>query len=468
MDIYLDIAVALSCAAGGAMCGWITHAVGVFAPQRSDVVRSIRESPGHDPEPVVAEPELAHEELLAEVADRLKSHAAKMSENVDAHQSRVRDINDQLTGGGEVRPEDLADLVHQVLESNTQMQRQLETAQDQIHQQTLELESAHRRADTDALTKIPNRGAFDSHIETRFRVGPFTIPEVPHAGTLALLDVDHFKKFNDVYGHLAGDEVLRVVAGVLHAKLNGYGQVARYGGEEFAIVFDGMTAEDAAPIADAVRAAIAVRGIEFEDQLLHVTASMGLACLRDGETVAGWIERADQALYKSKEAGRDCAHRMSENEAVRIEASSGTDQAKADSVDAEAAGSGEWDYLPDRESLETTLEQLRAKAGSDLQVSVVAIRCESALPPDLRRSMLPIVRSGLRSVDRLGVMDGNTLLVLLPSIEKSTARQNANRMIESLRAVRPEDPPHMAASVAEVCDGESFSELTDFLSEQLA
>ena len=104
---------------------------------------------------------------------------------------------------------------------------------DRIQQQTMQIESAERRAETDALTQVPNRRAFDAYLKCVVtQRGPGA------AGTLALLDVDLFKQFNDVYGHRAGDEVLRVVANVLHSHLQPFGLVARFGGEEFAIILD--------------------------------------------------------------------------------------------------------------------------------------------------------------------------------------------------------------------------------------
>ncbi len=88
--------------------------------------------------------------------------------------------------------------------------------------------------------------------------------------TMALLDVDHFKKFNDNYGHLAGDEVLRIVAGLIHSRLSQYGHVARYGGEEFAIVFDGSSKDEVCQLIEQARNAISQRETVFENKSLRV------------------------------------------------------------------------------------------------------------------------------------------------------------------------------------------------------
>ena len=104
---------------------------------------------------------------------------------------------------------------------------------DRIQQQTIQIESAERRAETDVLdASAKSTRAFDTHLKRRHAEGLGAV------GTLALLDVDLFKQFNDVYGHRAGDEVLRVVANVLHSHLQPYGLVARFGGEEFVIILD--------------------------------------------------------------------------------------------------------------------------------------------------------------------------------------------------------------------------------------
>ena len=139
------------------------------------------------------------------------------------------------------------------------------------------------------------------------------------AGTLALLDVDHFKQFNDVYGHRAGDEVLKIVAKVMHSKLNNFGLVARYGGEEFAVIMDGYSVQDAKDLIESARAAIGEREIQFEDKRLRVAASAGIAELMEGESIESWLQRADDAMYRSKEVGRNCGHWMDDTHPIRIE-----------------------------------------------------------------------------------------------------------------------------------------------------
>ena len=304
--MWLDLAIALSCGGGGLVCGWIMHAIGGFG--NHTLVKQAAASINHDE--VQVKPA---DERIVEVADRLKSYAVSMAADVDAHQTKVQAVNNSLIESGETSPEAVVQAVNQLIAANEAMQTQLQQAQDQIHEQAEQIESAEHRATTDALTRVPNRGAFDKHLEHRHSLGP------GKAGTLALLDVDHFKKFNDVYGHRAGDEVLRVVAKILHVRLQGYGLVARYGGEEFVVILDGYSVDQAKDLIEAARSRLASGRFIFEDKRLRVSASAGVAELVEIESTEQWLQRADDAMYQSKEAGRDCAHWMDGTNPIRIE-----------------------------------------------------------------------------------------------------------------------------------------------------
>jgi len=161
-------------------------------------------------------------------------------------------------------------------------------------------------AQTDALTGIANRRRFDAvlaqEISRQQRAG----------GQLALLilDVDDFKKYNDTYGHLAGDACLQRIAQVLRKHLNRATDLAaRYGGEEFAGILPGTDRAGAASLAEQIRAAVEELAIEHVTSSCadRVTVSIGLACLDGGQlgSPAALIEHADQALYRAKQAGRN-------------------------------------------------------------------------------------------------------------------------------------------------------------------
>ncbi|OUW80621.1 MAG: hypothetical protein CBD74_09270 [Saprospirales bacterium TMED214] len=305
--MWFDVAIMLSCAGSGLVCGWIICAL-----------KGIETGPDHEmiyKRVILGEGEEVSAEQLTQVANRLREFATAMVEHVDAHQTRVQAVSRALHEASDNSPEIVFTAVSQVIQSNEAMQDQLQGAKDRLQQQTRRIESAERMVEADALTQLPNRREFDAYLKRRHAEG--TDP----AGTLALLDIDFFKQLNDVNGHRAGDAVLRVVAKVLHSHLKPYGLVARFGGEEFAIIMDECSICEAALKIEQARAAIGQLDIEFEGQQLRVAASAGVATLIEDETAENWLQRTDDALYHSKEQGRNCAHRMQGKEPMLIELS---------------------------------------------------------------------------------------------------------------------------------------------------
>jgi two-component system cell cycle response regulator len=174
----------------------------------------------------------------------------------------------------------------------------------------LELEDQKRqletRALTDGLTGLPNRRAFDGFLATQ--VGQRMTTTVPRALGLLLVDIDHFKQVNDTHGHAAGDEVLRMLAGVLKAQTRQGDMAARYGGEEFAVVFPQTNPFGLRDIAERLREAVARETVAFEGRELRVTASVGGACIVQFDTSSdelALIKLADHFLYQAKNKGRN-------------------------------------------------------------------------------------------------------------------------------------------------------------------
>jgi diguanylate cyclase (GGDEF)-like protein/PAS domain S-box-containing protein len=153
------------------------------------------------------------------------------------------------------------------------------------------IEEVQLLARSDALTGLPNRRALDDQL-------PREMARMLRGGSslcLAIIDIDHFKTFNDTYGHLAGDRVLRECAGAWDSELRGEDTIVRFGGEEFLIVLPDCEPTDAEEIIERLR------GATPSGQ----TCSAGLAQWRPGESVDDLVARADDALYQAKEAGRD-------------------------------------------------------------------------------------------------------------------------------------------------------------------
>ncbi|MCR9096005.1 MAG: GGDEF domain-containing protein [bacterium] len=178
-----------------------------------------------------------------------------------------------------------------------QMAARLDTLRD-------ELDNVRKRAAIDPVTKIYNRSAFDEQIEREIDLATL----FGTRGCLIMVDLDHFKWVNDTHGHPCGDAVLREVADALtRCFMRKDDFVARYGGEEFAIVLRDIDLPTARDVAE--RGMTTVRNLEiFHGEIeepIRVTASMGIARLRQGETSSSWVERADRALYQAKDGGRD-------------------------------------------------------------------------------------------------------------------------------------------------------------------
>lgn len=239
-------------------------------------------------------------ELMAKLAELTTGVAAE----VGKHTGNIVAINAELAAVKEGDAGAVVAAVQKILKANEVMQQELVAAENRLQVQQQELITQTEAARTDQLTKITNRRALDE--ELRKCVLEFQRSAQPFS--VMVLDVDHFKKFNDTHGHLAGDEVLKFVAQTIKSQTRESELVARYGGEEFVVVFRGESVAACRERGDRLRASINEQSITFEGKELWVAASAGLAEIGIGEDEKGLIRRADQALYISKKAGRNCAH----------------------------------------------------------------------------------------------------------------------------------------------------------------
>lgn len=163
------------------------------------------------------------------------------------------------------------------------------------------LEEQRQKALIDPLTGLPNRAAWSERLEHEIQQWQ------QHGNTLslAMLDLDHFKRINDNYGHLAGDKVLKIIATVLRKRLRGSDFIARFGGEEFVLLLPATPPAVGAKLLETLRAAIEACPFHFKGERVTITVSMGLASFRTGEHSDLVLKRADQALYRAKNAGRN-------------------------------------------------------------------------------------------------------------------------------------------------------------------
>ena len=163
------------------------------------------------------------------------------------------------------------------------------------------LEEQRQKALIDPLTGLPNRAAWNERLDQE-------ISQWHQQGNsllLAMLDLDHFKRINDNYGHLAGDKVLKIIATVLRKRLRGSDLIARFGGEEFVLLMPATIPATGASLLEKLRAAIEACPFHFKGEPVTVTLSMGMTAFRPGEHSDAALKRADQALYRAKHAGRN-------------------------------------------------------------------------------------------------------------------------------------------------------------------
>ena len=163
------------------------------------------------------------------------------------------------------------------------------------------LEEQRQKALIDPLTGLPNRAAWSERLE--HEIGQWQ--QQGNTLLLAMLDLDHFKRINDNYGHLAGDKVLKIIANVLRKRLRGTDFIARFGGEEFVLLMPATLPMVGAKLLETLRASIEACPFHFKGERVTITISMGLTAFRRGEHSDLVLKRADQALYRAKNNGRN-------------------------------------------------------------------------------------------------------------------------------------------------------------------
>jgi diguanylate cyclase len=240
------------------------------------------------------------------IAQRLQTLADELSSSAQEHRSKLDRASRLLTAGGDENEQALTELVVDVIgdvvRANQNLQLKLETAEGRLEEQAVEIEAHISRSLTDPLTGLPNRREFNERLEER--MGAWNRRH--EVFSLLLMDVDHFKKLNDRHGHLAGDQVLAAIGRALRSAVRREDSVARFGGEEFAVLLPSTSLEQAAPVAQKVREAVARVVVSRNNQDIAVTVSGGLAEIETNERVESLIQRADSALYAAKGNGRNC------------------------------------------------------------------------------------------------------------------------------------------------------------------
>jgi diguanylate cyclase len=369
-------------------------------------------------------------------SQRIQDLAKNMVCDVDAHAVMVDSINTELHAIADEKPSEESDAVFatigRMIDANNELHGRLALAEKQIAAQAADLRSYETEARTDSLTNLANRRAFDDEMQRRFaewqrRHTPFT---------LLILDIDHFKQFNDSHGHPAGDEVLRNVGKVLVKTARQMDLPCRYGGEEFAAILPSTEIQEARVAAERFRKAIESAVVKFEGKSFNVTASIGVASVGLGDDEpARLIRRADEALYKSKEAGRNCGHWHNGTQCLPVVGAPSLAVPQADAangaklIDCVATKSTFVDILHRRVNEShrfgiplsvmhlqlddfATIRQQYGKSVAHMTLDSVALFTQSAL----------------REMDLLARLDDGEFIALLPGSTLSEAGQIAKRL----------------------------------------
>ena len=220
---------------------------------------------------------------LEDLKHVLENHLEGLLGTMDQHQKQ-RDEREQ----------EVAARLHSLAERVAHMEQEAQGYREHLEEQ-------RQKALVDPLTGLPNRAAWSERLDHEVKQWQ------QHGNTLllAMLDLDHFKRINDNYGHLAGDKVLKIIASVLRKRLRGTDFIARFGGEEFVLLMPSTVPTAGLKLLESLRASIEACPFHFKGEPVTITVSVGMSAFRPGEHSDQVLKRADQALYRAKNAGRN-------------------------------------------------------------------------------------------------------------------------------------------------------------------
>jgi diguanylate cyclase len=239
---------------------------------------------------------------------KLMSSTDQLNVDVDEHNTALASAHQELAA----MPQDtdfedfhvqLMSNITQVVQSNRRLENDLVVSKYALEQQAQEIDLTRKEARTDVLCGIGNRTAVDETLN--FMICRYESEKASFG--LMLIDVDHFKRINDSFGHVAGDEVLTSIAVALKECVRPEDFVGRLGGDEFVILLEGLTVDTADAVGLRIRQTIELYdfSVNNKGQSTVVTLSMGLSVVAENDSATSLYERADQALYKSKSLGRN-------------------------------------------------------------------------------------------------------------------------------------------------------------------
>lgn len=300
---------------------WYVYATGY----NSSLNRVINETLALNGKLTEADLDLIYETYLSQirVTDRIDKVGARVIGEIDDVMSLISDALGmtesfgQVLGGASKRLtlakdrdqvkaviESLVTSTREAHETNLALEARLHASKSEISNLQQSLEAIRAESLTDPLTGLGNRKFFDCALVAAMEQAL----ELGEPLSLLMLDIDHFKSFNDSYGHLTGDQVLRLVGISMKQTIKGQDVTARYGGEEFAVVLPNTPLRQALTVADHIRRAVMAKELKKKSTgeiLGRVTLSVGVSMLQPGDDMDALIGRADACLYAAKRNGRN-------------------------------------------------------------------------------------------------------------------------------------------------------------------
>lgn len=395
---------------------------------------------------------------LEDVAKKIQSLTLTVAADVNAHQTRMEGITNNLEcSGGQMSAAAIVDTVAELVAANRQMQQRLEDSQLKFQEQSSLLQSTRQLANCDALTGLANRRYLDEKLAALAQ-NPSTDEQL-----VAMVDIDHFKSINDVFGHQTGDLILNRFGELLSERLRSHATCIRYGGEEFALISRLKSWREFATEIDKVRKEMESLRLIAADSDRVVTFSSGIAQRTAEESPKQWLERADKALYEAKHGGRNAVYvyldrisRFSEKVSQRNQNAAPTSPARpSSSVHGAAANESQPEQVAGVDGRQCLVSQFRTMAANvnsdQVQLAAVAVRLPSiTLKEEQRRDILESSRRLLRSVDKVGFDDPRTLLSLMVTSGAAKAEERAEQLLEQVNQTLRELTDDGSISVASV------------------
>ena len=246
---------------------------------------------------------------LQNLVANLSESTTKTDEEVGRFDQSLKRYNNQLEG--QVDSAALQRIADGMLTdsramraSTSSLKARLEVSKAEIDSLRNELDEAKKEALTDSLTNLTNRKGFSKAFDESIS----TTDSVQLAPCLLMVDIDFFKRVNDTYGHVVGDQVIQFIGSNLKKQIKGKDTAARFGGEEFAVLLVETSLDGAHTVAENIRKVIESAQLvnkTTRQQISHVTVSVGVARYQNDESLESFVSRADEALYKSKQSGRN-------------------------------------------------------------------------------------------------------------------------------------------------------------------